>query len=1239
VHSADVNVFDVQYRVVNDGRSQMLDPKKKHELHATLPLLRRTLDLLPDGVLIIGADREVLYFNDAFTQLWQIPSDVVGKGDRAMLGHVLEQLENPAVFLDTVERLYGSPEASEDEITFHDGRVFKRRSVALEGGSGAFSRIWIFSDFTEAWSARVDPLTSLLNRRAYSRELPSFMAAEHAGQIKAFALVDVDQFKAFNDRYGHADGDAVLERIGALLDQSASANWHRAFRIGGEEFAIISMHADDEGAIRHHHAIVHSIQQAGVPHTGNSPHGVVTISMGLGLFRGPGEPANVFAKVDSALYRAKKLGRNRIALARLDRALKPPMANCSGRNKFGLAQLELERRPNGEVSLPTAMSNRSTVRSTNAIDFPAATGRLFDVLTHSVPGFVWLAEEDGNVDFVNEAWCNYTGLSPDQSYAHGWMAALHPDDLDALMALWPPKVTAPNPAYETMMRFRRHDGVFRWHMVRANPVAESDKHWIGCSTDIHDVVALQDRERAQSKILQMVAGGEPVQTILDALCRLGEAQLPGSRCSVLLLSQDGKHFDGGAAPFLPRALREQVAGIPIGPDVGSCGTAAYRKRDVVSADISVDPLWKDWRATFEPLGVKACWSLPVYGADGSVLATYGFYFSEERSPSTDELASLDNLRQLAAIAISKTRMHEALKESEEHHRFTVEFNPQIPWTSDPQGKILTVSSRWEHATGIPVEEALGAGWLKALHPDDAPRVVSYWDEHLETGEAVDLRYRIRLKDGPYRWVRARASARRNDKGAIIKWYGAVEDIHDAEQATERLHRQAYQDEITGLPNRRAFEEWLADHFDALDKASLKVMLLEIDGLKAVNERFGHEAGDAALRLFGRYLHNAIPQADIISRFAGDTFALLLAQDAKDTTLQRFATRIGKSLEHQLAKSAKTRLCGVNVGCAEVQPDDAADVVLRRAQLALTAAKNNPHATCVMFTKSLHKASEDAFEQIEAARTALRSGWVAPVYQPMMDLRSGAIAGAEALLRIDHPHLGLQGPNMIWAALDAPRISRAINDRMIALVLNDLARWSPWPQALGSVSINMSTEILAQPGLARSLLTKLERKGISTRQVTVEITERVLVDQLSTKSHAALLDLQRHGVRVSLDDFGTGYASLTHLQHLPVNEIKIDQTFVRNLKPDGPNAAIVKSMIGLGLNMGIDVVAEGVETAEQALLLRQWGCRYAQGYFFHRPMPADQFAALCGFGQAVEAVKAEPTQTVGKTALSPMRHRL
>lgn len=358
-----------------------LELAEKRQSEAVHPLVRRTLDLLPDGVLIIGSCREVVYLNDAFKQLWHIPTEIVVKGDRAMLDYVLGQLENPETFLNAVERLYQSSESSEDEITFNDGRVFKRRSVALESGASGFSRIWIFSDFTEAWSARIDPLTGLLNRRAYGRELPGFMASDHSAQIKAFALIDVDHFKAFNDRYGHAGGDAVLEQVGVILDKGANLALHKAFRIGGEEFAIASVHPDYEAALQYHQQIVGSIQQAGIAHAGNRPHGVVTISMGLGLFSGPGEPGDVFAAVDKALYHAKKLGRNRVVMATLDSTLKPMVSHVSEVDPVSFDPREFQR--SVSLSSPSASivsgADRTLGHASSAFGGSNKTGQLFDV--------------------------------------------------------------------------------------------------------------------------------------------------------------------------------------------------------------------------------------------------------------------------------------------------------------------------------------------------------------------------------------------------------------------------------------------------------------------------------------------------------------------------------------------------------------------------------------------------------------------------------------------------------------------------------------------------------------------------------------------------------------------------------------------------------------------------------------------------------------------------------------------
>jgi diguanylate cyclase (GGDEF)-like protein len=297
------------------------------------PLMRRALDLLPDGVLIIGSNREVLYLNAAFERLWRIPPQVVCQGDGAMLTHVLEQLDDPSAFMELVERLYHSPDPSEDELTFSDGRVFHRRSVALQAGGGGFGRIWIFSDVTEAWSARIDSLTGLLNRRAYARELPDFMAAAPGDVVKGFALLDVDHFKPYNDLYGHAAGDAALECLGGLLRAQLTESSDKVYRIGGEEFAVASMHCSTTTAVHFHEKILECVQNARIAHAENGPYHVVTVSMGVGLFRGKADPREVFGEVDLALYRAKKLGRNKISVVNLDRtdqqARRSPLAPFS----------------------------------------------------------------------------------------------------------------------------------------------------------------------------------------------------------------------------------------------------------------------------------------------------------------------------------------------------------------------------------------------------------------------------------------------------------------------------------------------------------------------------------------------------------------------------------------------------------------------------------------------------------------------------------------------------------------------------------------------------------------------------------------------------------------------------------------------------------------------------------------------------------------------------------------------
>lgn len=278
-------------------------------------LFERALDALPDGVLLTDASRRVVYANPAFAAHWRIPSHLLAAGEEApMLAFVQSQLADPVAFVREVERINPTSETSQDEVRLADGRVLSRRSIPFEEDGRFEARLWIFTDVTDARAARVDTLCGLPNRRAYAERYPEFVQAEADGLIRAVGIMDIDNFKAYNDHYGHAAGDIVLRQIGSLLRRQLRPD-DMAFRIGGEEFLLACKGRQTVGLVSFFEALRQSVAAMALTHSGNPPHGVVTASFGVGVFSGPKDPGEVFRKVDAALYRAKEAGRNAIALA------------------------------------------------------------------------------------------------------------------------------------------------------------------------------------------------------------------------------------------------------------------------------------------------------------------------------------------------------------------------------------------------------------------------------------------------------------------------------------------------------------------------------------------------------------------------------------------------------------------------------------------------------------------------------------------------------------------------------------------------------------------------------------------------------------------------------------------------------------------------------------------------------------------------------------------------------------
>jgi diguanylate cyclase (GGDEF)-like protein/PAS domain S-box-containing protein len=558
------------------------------------------------------------------------------------------------------------------------------------------------------------------------------------------------------------------------------------------------------------------------------------------------------------------------------------------------------------------------------------------------------------------------------------------------------------------------------------------------------------------------------------------------------------------------------------------------------------------------------------------------------------------------------RAEQALRETEEHYRYSVELNPEIPWTADARGNLIMISRRIYEATGTPVDEVLENGWAEILHPDDVAPTQQRWLYSVSSGEPFDSEYRVRLIDQNYHWFRARAAARLREDGSIIRWYGTLEDIHDKKLAEERLRWAAYHDDLTGLPNRRLLQERLQQ---ALDQARTTgrgagLLIIDLHDFKQINDRYGHDAGDELLKAFGERLTRLVRTTDTVARLGGDEFAVVLRDIAAEDDVARIAGKLQTRTQEPLRLSTSLRECSTSIGGAVSATHNAtAEELLKQADLALYSAKVAGRSTFMMFRPIMRDEAQRLASALELARNAVALGRIVPFYQPKVALASSNLAGFEALLRWQHPRLGIQPPDALAPAFDDAELGVALGERMLSRVIGDMQGWREAGLDFGRIAINASAAEFRRHGYAERVLDLLCQAGLSPSCLEVEVTEGVLLDRDAGRIEQALRTLSTAGVTIALDDFGTGYASLAHLKRFPVNVIKIDRSFVREMEGDAEDAAIVKALLSLSHNLGIQVVAEGIETLAQASLLWEQDCELGQGYFLSRPVAGEDVPQL------------------------------
>jgi diguanylate cyclase (GGDEF)-like protein len=447
-----------------------------------------------------------------------------------------------------------------------------------------------------------------------------------------------------------------------------------------------------------------------------------------------------------------------------------------------------------------------------------------------------------------------------------------------------------------------------------------------------------------------------------------------------------------------------------------------------------------------------------------------------------------------------------------------------------------------------------------------------------------------------------------NEGGELEVVMSARDVSERVAQTAALRHQALHDTLTDLPNRTLFRESLQQAILNAQryKKPLALLLLDLDRFREINDTFGHHWGDTLLRQVGARLHGALRKSDPIARLGGDEFAVLLPNTGDMNGAIRAATRIMNVLEHTFVVEGHTLNVGASIGialCPEHGED--ADTLLRRADIAMYAAKR-AHGGFAFYQPEQDDHTLDRLLLAGELRHAIENDQLVLHYQPKASFATGCVSHVEALVRWNHPQRGLVPPDQFIPLAEQTGLIRPL----FLWVLNDaLRQCAVWRQeGIGlHVAVNLSMRNLQDPCLPDTLVNLLSRWNLEPTWVELEITESTLAAD-PERAMKILTRFSTLGMRIAIDDFGTGYSSLAYLKRLPVDEIKIDKSFVLGMVNDEDDATIVRSTIDLGHNLGLKVVAEGVEDQATWDLLTAWGCDLAQGYFLSRPLPAPDFVA-------------------------------
>ena len=551
----------------------------------------------------------------------------------------------------------------------------------------------------------------------------------------------------------------------------------------------------------------------------------------------------------------------------------------------------------------------------------------------------------------------------------------------------------------------------------------------------------------------------------------------------------------------------------------------------------------------------------------------------------------------------------AIEESNTRFALAVRGSNDGIWDWDIATDKTYFSPRWKEMLGFdesdPDFRSAISNWFDRIHPEDSNKVQTKLDAYLHNGaEFFAFEHRLQTKTGKYIWALIRGKALRNNEHKAIRMTGSLSDITERKQQESTIQHQAMHDAMTNLPNRGVMHDCLRQAIlDAEARhESLAVLMLDIDRFKEINDTLGHHAGDAVLREMAVRLQMVVRKSDVVARFGGDEFTIMLPGiDA--VSVVPLINKIIKSLEPSIVVDQHRLHIETSIGVS-LYPQHGQDAtsLIRFADVAMYIAKHDSSGYAI-YDPGQDQHNADRLSLTTELRLAIEANELVLHYQPKIDLSSGNVVGVEALVRWQHPTRGLLLPGAFIPIAERSGLINRLTSWIMDAAMRQHRQWAEAGMEL-AIAINLSARTLQDLKFPQQVAESMARLGMGSPYLELEITESaIMADPI--RALKILTQLNEMGVRLSIDDFGTGYSSLTYLQKLPVHAVKIDKSFVIDMSSNQNNLAIIRSTLDLGHNLGLEVIAEGVENHEACMTLKSLGCDMAQGNYFGQPVPAEQ----------------------------------